>query len=378
MTILDRYILKNYILNFVFLFFCILGIYIVFDLFTNLDRLLNAGKAHGNVGEVIATYYFFKTVPIAMMLSSILGLLAAMITVAMMMRHNELIPIQAAGISTIRIISPLIVAFILIAVGSTALREMVLPNYLDELVMDADSFREDEGSMVNATIDHSTGITIQGDRIFRSDRRISKPNFVLHRPVVKRPTNLRAVDAFYHPARDGRPAGFMLESLTEKQDVLDAPAIEYNGKKIVITHHGEPEWIKPGDCFVISGIPFDYLASNDAWRQYASTRDLIHAVRNRSMDTGNRIRASIHGRLMEPFLDITLLFLGLPIILSNGDRNVFKAMGISGLLVLAFLVVRRACLYLGASGEMPILGAWLPMMIFAPIAVNQFLMLREK
>lgn len=378
MTLLDRYILRSFFFNLILWLFCIIGIYIVFDLFTNVDGLVKAGKALGNVPMTILTYYLFKSIPIAMSLGSILGLVSAMITIAMMMRHNELIPIQAAGVSTIRIIMPLIGAVLIVTVGSTVLREMVLPHYLNELVMDVSTLSEDRGNMVNATIDNETGITLQGDRIFRRTARISNPNFVLHKPLVRQVTYLRAKEAFHRPAGEGRPAGFMLVELRDIPELLKDAPLKYGEKPIVLMHRDAPDWIEPGNGFVASNVPFDYLASNDAWRQYASTPDLIRAVRNGSLDLGSRIHASIHGRVMQPFLDMTLLFLGLPVILRSGDRNIFKSLGLSGLLILTFLVVRESCQFLGGSGDMPVLGAWLPMMIFLPIAVNQFMMLREK
>lgn len=378
MTILDRYILRSFFFNLILWFFCIIGIYVVFDLFTNLESLIEVGQIVGNIPKVIGMYYFFKAIPIGMMLCSLLGLISAMITVAMMMRHNELIPIQAAGVSTIRIISPLIGAVVFVALGASVLREAVLPNYLDELVMDVGDFVKDEGLVVNATIDNRTGVTIQGERIFRKEQRISDPNFVLHKPLVKQATYLKASDALYCPASDGQPAGFMLSGLKDTSKITEGPALVYRDRPVVITHQDQPDWIRPGDCFVVSDVPFDYLASNDAWRQYASTFDLIRAARNESLDVGDRVRAVVHSRLLRPFLDITLLFLGLPIILTGGDRNVFKAMGISGLIVLAFLAVQQGCESIGAGSNMPILGAWLPLMIFLPIAVNQFLMLKEK
>lgn len=381
MTILDRYILKSFFFNLILWCFCIIGIYIIFDLFTNLDALLREGKAVNNIPKVIFQYYLFKSVPIAMMLTSLLGLLSAMITVSMMMRQNELVPIQAAGISTVRIIAPLIGAVVFVAVGATILREAVLPNYLDELVMDVQDFSNPRGTIVNATIDNATGVTIQGARIFRKELRISQPKFVLNKPVVKNIVYLNAQDAFhfstYQQARKNRPAGFMLIGVRENLEVLEGPTITYKDNPILITHQDAPDWIEPGNCFVVSNVPFDYLASNDAWRQYASTFDLVQAARNKSLDVGKQIHAIIHSRLLQPVLDVTLLFLGLPVILTCG-RNIFKGLGVSGLIVLAFLVVQKSCQFLGASSDMPVLGAWLPMMIFLPIAVNQFMMLREK
>ena len=376
MTILDRYILKSFFFNLILWCLCIIGIYVVFDLFTNLDVLIQAGKNAGSVPKVIATYYLFKSIPIAMMLSSVLGLISAMITIAMMMRHNELVPIQAAGISTIRIIRPLIVAVVFVAIGACIFREIVLPHYIDELVMDVSDFTTVKGGILNATIDNETGISILGDETFRKESRISKPNFVIPKPILKQATHLKAENAFHHPAQDGRPAGYMLTGLTEKPAVVNGPALVYNDKTLLMTHQAAPDWVGANDCFVVSNVPFDFLVSNSAWREYASTWDLIKAVRNKSLDVGNRVHATIHTRLLQPLLDVTILFLGLPIILASGDRNVFKAMGISGLIILAFMVVQKGCQFLGANNDMPVLGAWIPLLIFGPIAVNQFLMLR--
>ncbi|MDR2642132.1 MAG: LptF/LptG family permease [Planctomycetaceae bacterium] len=377
MTIIDRYILRHFFFNIFLWFVSIVGIFIVFDLFTNLDSLITAGTEVNNIPLVIGKYYLFKSIPIVMMLSSVLGLLSAMITVASMKRHNELIPIQAAGISTIRIIMPLIFAVIFVALSAMVFREMLLPRFLDELVMDVTSIEKNKGVMVNAIIDNETGITIHGDRTFRNESRISSPSFVLRNPIVKQITYLKAQNAIHCPANNNHKAGFMLLDLHDIPEILKGESLSLNGQKIVITHQDEPDWLEENSCFVVTNVPFDYLASNDAWRQYASTLDMFLAARNRSLDVGNRIMATIHARLIQPFLDVMLLFLGLPVVLLNGDRNIFKTLGISGLIVISFIALREVCQHLGSSMDMPVLGAWLPLLIFGPIAVNQFVKLYE-
>ncbi|MDR2438459.1 MAG: LptF/LptG family permease [Planctomycetaceae bacterium] len=378
MTILDRYLLRSFFFNLFFWFICIIGIFIVFDLFTHLDSLVQKGKDQNNVLRLIGTYYFFKSIPIAMTLSSILGLISAMIAMAMMIRNNELVPIQAAGISTIRVIRPLIGAVILVAAVSTILRETVLPHFLDELVMEAETMTKNREIRLNAIIDNETGISILGDKIYRKELRISNPVFVIPKPIAKQLTRLKAKNAFYHPAKNGQPSGFLLVDLIEIPAILNGPSLTFQEKAIVITHQDASDWVDGNSCFVVSKVPFDYLASNDAWRQFASTWELFQAARNSSLDVGNRIHAMIHCRIVQPFLDVILLFLGLPIILAGGDRNIFKAMGISGLVIIAFLVIQKSCQYLGANANMPVLGAWLPLMIFVPFAVNQILMLKTK
>lgn len=378
MTLLDRYLLKSFFINLLFWCICIIGIFVVFDLFTNLETLIAEGKKAGNVPKVLAVYYFFKSVPFMMTLSSVLGLGSAMITAAMMMRSNELVPIQAAGISTLRIIRPLIVATIFIAVVSTILREAVLPNCLDKLVMEAGDISKDDGSVFNAVIDNETGISILGEKTYRKELRISKPDFVIPKQIAKQVTHLRAENAYYRPSTKEHPAGFMLENLLEPPSLLDGQPLQFENKPIVFTSKNFPDWIKTNECFIASNVPFGFLASNDAWRLYASTWDLIRAAQNKSIDAGNSVHTLIHSRFLEPFLDVVLFFLGLPAILAYGGRNVFKPMGISGLIVFSFLAVREGCRFLGANADMPILGAWLPLILFGPLAVNQFMMLRTK
>jgi lipopolysaccharide export system permease protein len=265
-----------------------------------------------------------------------------------------------------------------LALTAAVLREAVLPNYLDELVMNIGQLSKNKGTIVNATIDNVTGIAIQGEILFRKERLITDANFVLHKPLVKQPAYLKAAKAVYYPADKKYPAGFMLLGLKEEQEITKGETIKIGNKDIVITNRSEPDFVKNGDCFIATNVPFDYLGADDAWRQYGSTWELVKAARNKCLDVGNRVTSVIHCRLIQPFLDITLLFLGLPLIVGSGDKNIFKAMGISALVVFAFLAVCQGCQWLGSSADMPVLGAWLPLIIFLPIAVNQMLALREK
>ena len=61
---------------------------------------------------------------------------------------------------------------------------------------------------------------------------------------------------------------------------------------------------------------------------YASTAQFIAGVRNPGVDFGADVRVEIHSRIVHPLADVTLLFLGLPLVLSQepqcvpGDRAV--------------------------------------------------------
>jgi lipopolysaccharide export system permease protein len=140
---------------------------------------------------------------------------------------------------------------------------------------------------------------------------------------------------------------------------------------VIITPRDAPEWLEPDQCFLVSDVRFEQLASGDAWWQYSSSPELILALRNRSLNASAKVRVGLHGRLVQPFLDVTLLLLGLPLVLRRGDRNVFLAIGLAAVLVAGFMLVVTAFEYLGANYTLisPSLAAWAPLMIFVPIAV---------
>lgn len=371
MTKIDRYILFKFTCNFVLWLCSLVGIVVVFDLFTNLDPILRAGKEAGNTPKILAMYYFFKVVPMTNILTPLLGLFSAMITIAMMMRINELVPIQAAGVSQVRIIRPLIFAVLVVTLGSTGLREVLLPRYIEKITDDPQHYVVDRGVVMNATIDNETGMTLQGVRVFRETHRITEPVFVLQMPLTEKPFQLRAKEAFHEPAREGRPAGFRLTGVQDWGELTAPDLLTEEGRRIVRFADGDDR-LEDKECFVVCGIPFMYFAANKAWEQYASTWELLRATRGSSLSSVERLRARIHSRIVTPFLDMTLLFLGLPIILMQGDRNVFKAIGITALMVIAFIIVKEACGAVGESHDMPVLGAWLPLMVFIPIAANSF------
>ncbi len=103
--------------------------------------------------------------------------------------------------------------------------------------------------------------------------------------------------------------------------------------------------------------------------QLSSTAELIRGLRNPSLDYGAKERVAIHARIVQPLLDMTLLFLGLPLVVTRESRNVFVAMGICMVVTTAFTLVVMGMQSLGEiSYWPPPLAAWAPLMIFVPLA----------
>jgi lipopolysaccharide export system permease protein len=96
---------------------------------------------------------------------------------------------------------------------------------------------------------------------------------------------------------------------------------------------------------------------------------MIRQLRSPSTDLGNDVRVAIHSRFMQPFLDTTLLLLGLPFVITRTNRNPFISIALCLGVVTVFMVVVLGCHSLGSGGRLSEpLAAWLPLIIFAPIA----------
>ncbi|MGL6196267.1 MAG: LptF/LptG family permease [Thermoguttaceae bacterium] len=372
MTILDRYILRSFLKTFFLWLFCFIGIYVIFDLFTKMDGFMKSGRGVVGVLELVGKYYLIQSLPFLDKISPLLCLTSAMITISMLMRQNELTPILAAGISQARIIRPILIAVFIFVLFSAANREMLLPVFMNDINKEPSGYVNETGENVNASTDYRSLITIKGDTAFYSERRISLPSFDLHdNNIAVYGKNLSAENAIYLPAQDGHPAGFLMKKVTKPKEILTSETLKINEKPVIITPK-DASWLEPDDCFVVTNIPFGYLASNYSWRQNASTLDFISAIRGQSLDIGMDIESSIHNRVVQPMLDMTLIFLGLPIILAKSERNVFKAMGVVALVAFSFVVVQYSSQFVGRSFASPVLGAWFPLMIFVPIAAHLY------
>ncbi len=138
---------------------------------------------------------------------------------------------------------------------------------------------------------------------------------------------------------------------------------------MLITPH-DADWLQPDQCFLASDVSFNLLTDAQAYRKYSSTAQLISGLRDPNRDFGADVRVAIHSRLLQPFLDVTLLFLGLPLVVSRESRNVFLAIGLCIAVVTVFLLVVIGLQYLGAIYLLdPALAAWAPLMLFVPPAV---------
>jgi lipopolysaccharide export system permease protein len=372
LLIIDRYLLRQFLQTFLICFISLTGLYVVIDGFANLEEFIDHGQQHGGLLKVMGEYYGYRSLSFFDTMSPILTLTAAMFTVTWIQRHQELTAIEAAGIPKARVIRPIIAATIAISLFSALVnREVLIPRVRHHLSHNAQDLGGQSGKPLIPRYDNETDILLGGSgaKTYANEQRIWRPDFYLPPGLDRYGTRVAAENAFYQPPAAGRSGGYWFKNVEFPYGLQEQPSLSFDGREVLLTPK-DHSWLAPNECFVASNISFEHLEGGAAWRRFSSTYGLVRGLRNRSLDFGADERMAIHSRFVQPLLDVTLLFLGLPLILSRSNRNVFVAIGLCLLLVSAFMAVVMGCKYLGSSYWLePASAAWLPLMIFVPCAV---------
>lgn len=370
MTTFDRYVFGLFMKVLLVCFLSMAGLYVVIDTFNNMDEFLALGKKLGGFGRVLADYYGARMPWFFDRASALLALVAAMCAVTWLQRTNELTAVMAAGIPKMRVVRPLLVAAVLISIAAAANREMVLPSVRERLARNAQDWTGETGKQVQPVTDNRTDILIGGGAVFVAEHRIEQPTFQLYRTYGEFGRQLHGKNAWHKRADANHPAGYLLDEVAEPTKPLELSSATDGDRPVILTPRDYPNWLKPTQLFVVSDVGFEQISNGASWRRYASTSELIAELRNPSLDFGLDSKVLVHSRVVQPFLDLALFFLGLPLVLNRESRNIFVAVGWCFLLVLGFFLVVTLCQTLGSIGylDSPSFAAWLPLIIFAPLA----------
>jgi len=121
--ILDDYVLRDFAVNLLLVLSAFLLLLLVFTVFELLGDIVRNQVSPVIVGEYllsVSPYFLYNIAPLAI-------LLAVLITLGLMHRSNEITAIKATGISIYRIVTPVLVACAILAVGLFFSDQLYLP-----------------------------------------------------------------------------------------------------------------------------------------------------------------------------------------------------------------------------------------------------------
>ncbi len=314
----------------------LIGLYIVIDAFSHLDHFIDYAGKHGSLVKIMGTYYAYRGIAFFDRTSGILTLIAVMFTVTWIQRHHEMTALLAAGVTRTRVLRPVLLAAIGVSLAAAANRELVMPNIRDHLATDSKNIGGEQVADMQPRFDSETNILIGGNKIIPSSNKIINPAFVLPRQFDQFGKQLTAREALYMPATAGRPSGFLLTDVNSPKGLLKSPWLLKDNKPVIMTPIGA-NWLEKDQVFVASEVSFEFLSAGSTWIDFASTKEMIKELRSPSLDLGADVRFAIHSRFLTPILDTTLLFLGLPFVVTRTNRNPFLSLAMCLGVVMIFM-----------------------------------------
>lgn len=167
MRILDKYIVKNVSLGYLFILFVFIGLYFVADIFTNLSDILQA-----KTPPLILIQYYIASLPLIFLRVSPLALLiSTLYTFGELNKNNEVVSIRVAGLSILRIAFPVVFFALFLSAATFFIQEKTLMQ--SQKKVDGIKTQFIKKSVATSTEERNLAFT-SGNRIFFAQKFLPK------------------------------------------------------------------------------------------------------------------------------------------------------------------------------------------------------------
>jgi len=355
MKLLDRYIIRSFVVNYVTALAVLISLFVVVDLLVNLDEFAESGEAPGTVLGHIASYYGYNLFLYFAWLAGAITLVAAAFTLGRMVRDNELTAVLAAGTSLYRVAAPVVVVGVLMNVLWLVDQEFVIPRIAHKLAREQDDvegrrtygvwFAPDrDGALLSAARFHPKTKQMRRVIIMQRDAQGLASRFIV------------ADSARWNPEAQAWDLG--------RGTIFERPTGGASGplasggqldKQPISRYHSD---LRPEDLV---------LRQAGQWIDFLSVGQMVALERRGARNP--RIAQAKHGRFTQPLINMLLLLLGIPFFLTREPRPVLTSgaicVGVGGLFFV-FSFISQNLIY---SSSLPALSAWLPIIVFGPLVV---------
>ena len=372
MKIIDRYVLKHFIGPFLFCLMMFVLLYVVIDLFDKLNEMIE-----NHVNLIILFPYYLNFMPlIFVQMAPIAVLIAIMYSLGTFNRHNEILAMQASGISLLRILTPLIVSGFLISVATFIVNDRVVPH----TTVNASEIKEEKIEDAKIRKKRRKSERILENLAFYGEG--NKIIYVRHYNVYRNKIN-----------------EIIIHDQDEKQNIVSkttAQEAEWEGKRwrgsnVMFFHLdsagrivGDPEFYDE-KYLDITENPVDFRKRRHQadfmsyeFMSFAELKEYIERLSFESGPTIRNLKVALNQKIAFPFISIIVVLIASPFAMVHTRKGgVLVGIGISVALVLAYYAAMTISLALGKAGLVhPIVSAWLTNVIFATIGF--ILIIRHK
>jgi len=377
--ILDRYILKTFLVSLGIVMAALMGLSLILDMFFNVNKWLDLTSSPERTGGFwallanLADFYFYRMFDYYQMLASPALLVAAAATFVRFNRSRETIGIRAAGVSLYRVMWPIILVALVMDGFYIVNAEAILPRIVVQLSRSPGDFsapesfsvefiRDEHNNIIYAPIYDPTALQMRAE-----PRQIGEGG-----PVVQAHVWILLRDAQY------RPRGTIEAEAATWVEKAQVWRLKEGRRRLTFRPGPLTEYEDPAPA----GETVELYASNVGPEEIHRHRavdyfrflgyDELRALAYDPMrGNARQIQVAMHQHGTAPIMNILLLLVGLPFVAGRDDRNYFMSIGLAMVLVIAVFVVTFAATAFGNTGHIasPLLAAWLPVFIVLPASI---------
>lgn len=396
-TTVDRYFMRKFLFVATALIIIGISIFLLFDSFFKNDELSALFKGPKTQAVItILQFYVLRMMNLLLYIQPIFITLATAITFFMMEKENrkyrggEVIPMLTSGFSRKRVAIPFFMVGCVFIFFMCFAEEAFYIYCRDWPGANSTSLiSKNETRTMDMQNDIATGLKIYGTDLDLETNSFLEPKIGIPKErTLGQLDELQASKAVWLPECDNHPAGYMLEGVVDldKKNWLSrasntpVPLPHLDNVELPIFYTSETApWVSPGNVFIISMLLPEDLAREKTMFLPESLPSLYKKINNkRQLGPKYKERVAFHSRLVRPFVECTLLFLCIPVILSvklsNPDPKYKFAIFviITTLMGLNMGLVQVGKLLVIQDGISAALGAWIPLLGLIPTCAILF------
>ena len=357
---LHRYLIQEFLRIFALSLISLILIYAVVLFFEKMDTFIKNQAPFHLIFEYLAykipELTFQWTLPYAVLLSTLL-------TLGTFSRHSEITAMKAGGVSLYRITLPLFFIALITSFFSFLGNEYLVPltnqrtNYLLDVKVrkeqPSSSFKNfkiwyhSEQRIYNIQLLDPETKVLKGFTLFQFDAGFRCIQRIDAREVRWRGDQWRFVDG----VERNFGANGSVQVLPFKEKVF----------------HLKEDWDS-----------FQNIELKSREMSYGELRQYIDRIRSAGYDA-TRYLVDLHSKLAYPFLNLIMVFIGIPFALKTGrSGGIALSIGISVMIGFVYGVTFYVFLAFGKSGILPpLLAAWTPTVVFGLLGVFTLISLRQ-
>jgi lipopolysaccharide export system permease protein len=349
MTLIDRYIIRQFLVTMLFALVAVLIVFIVIDVMEKLDSFVDK-KADW---PIILQYYIFFMPEIIKLIIPVAMLLASLFVTARMSSQNELGAMKSGGISLYRMMAPFVVVALMISAASVYFNGWIVP----------------QANKAKFTIErvylHKDVINASGANVFVQDsptRIIAMGYFDDSRNIASR-VSMQDFSPLDHTRMVER-----VDAITMHWDSTARAWILTNGVRRWFDETGNERMASfaSESAGLLHFTPEDLRkkAEKPDEMDYYTLREFIGNQQRAGQEVA-RWQVDFYSKISFPFASVIVVLFGVPFASVKRRGGVGVQLGISLLICFIYLIFMKVSQVFGYNGDLhPLLTAWLANILF--------------